>query len=239
MVPLWTQSYRRPGGNWASHSCRATARPSARPLVSCQRATDTSIGSVGRALPGITVKLRDDSELMVRGPNVTSGYWQDAQATSEVVHDGWYATGDLARIDDNGEIRLLGRKREMITLPSGLNVFPADIDAELQREAALVDAATVSWSSDGSAAVYAVVIPRPDVDPAQSAGQFDRRMPGWRRINRLPAGRSGPSPSFHSRPRARYVAARSSRGSKDPTKRSRIRWTKPIPGHHHYSGCSH
>ena len=137
------------------------------PLVSCQRAIDTSIGSVGRALPGITVKLRDDSELMVRGPNVTSGYWQNAQATSEVVHDGWYATGDFARIDDNGEIRLLGRKREMITLPSGLKVFPADIDAELQREATLADAATVSWSSDGSAAVYAVVIPRPDVDPSQ------------------------------------------------------------------------
>jgi long-chain acyl-CoA synthetase len=133
------------------------------PFVSCQRAVDTSLGMVGRALPGVCVRLADDGELTVRGPNVTSGYWHSPQATAEALHDGWYATGDLARINLDGDIYLLGRKREMIALPSGMNVFPADVDSELARESAFEDSASVGWSSDGVPAVHAVVIPRAGV----------------------------------------------------------------------------
>jgi long-chain acyl-CoA synthetase len=111
------------------------------PFVSCQRLTDNATGSTGRAFPGVSVRVADDGELLVRGPNVTPGYWGNVTATREVLHDGWYATGDIAQIDHGGHIKLLGRKREMIALPSGLNVYPADVDAELTREPEIDDAA--------------------------------------------------------------------------------------------------
>jgi long-chain acyl-CoA synthetase len=133
------------------------------PFVSCQRAIDTLVGTVGRALPEVLVRLNDAGELMVSGPNVTSGYWQNPQATSEAFQDGWYATGDLAHMSQRGDIYLLGRKREMIVLPSGMNVFPADVDAELAHESAFDDAAAVGWSSNEVPAVHAVVIPKAGV----------------------------------------------------------------------------
>ena len=94
------------------------------PFVSCQRPLDPSEGTVGLPLPGVHVRLADDGELMVSGPNVTSGYWNNRPASDEALCDGWYATGDLARVNQADEIHLLGRKREMIALPSGMNVFP-------------------------------------------------------------------------------------------------------------------
>ena len=70
------------------------------------------------------MRVADDGELLVRGPNVTPGYRGNGAATQEVLHDGWYATGDIAQIDPERHIKLLGRKREMIALPSGMNVYP-------------------------------------------------------------------------------------------------------------------
>lgn len=122
-------------------------------------------GTVGPPLAGIEVRIAGDGELLVRGPNVMRGYWQAPEATAEVLDpEGWFHTGDAARIDDSGEVVILGRTRDRISLPSGLNVYPEDVEAALVDTGA-VRAAVVFEPSPGRLA--AVIVPRdPGVDEA-------------------------------------------------------------------------
>ena len=89
-------------------------------------------GTVGPPLAGLEVVIAADGELLVRGPNVMCGYWEADEATAEVLDaDGWFHTGDAAAIDARGEIVILGRTRDRITLPNGLNVYPEDVESAL------------------------------------------------------------------------------------------------------------
>jgi long-chain acyl-CoA synthetase len=92
------------------------------PIVACAAADgSTPVGSVGKPIQGVEVRVSHEGELLVKGPNVMRGYWKDPSRTDTVLDlDGWYATGDLARIDPDGNIWLLGRARDLIVLPSGM-----------------------------------------------------------------------------------------------------------------------
>ena len=99
----------------------------------CTTPEDHGLGTVGRAAPGIEMRIVEDSEIQFRGPSVTSGYWEDPDATrAAFTDDGWYRTGDLGRLDDRGRLVLHGRKKDIIVLPNGFNVFPEDIENALQ-----------------------------------------------------------------------------------------------------------
>lgn len=92
-------------------------------------------GSVGKAAPGVEIRLSPQGDIQVRGPNVSCGYWRNAGATRDAfTTDGWFRTGDLATIDDAGDLRLKGRLKDMVVLPTGMNVFLEDIEAELERQ---------------------------------------------------------------------------------------------------------
>jgi long-chain acyl-CoA synthetase len=131
------------------------------PMIACGRSDGTTpVGSVGQVIPGVTVKLSDDGELLVRGPNIMRGYWKDPERTAEVLRDGWYATGDLATIDAAGNIFLAGRARDLIVLPSGMKVWPQDVEDVLRSEPGVKDAAVVATKSPtGGAALHAYLIP--------------------------------------------------------------------------------
>jgi long-chain acyl-CoA synthetase len=131
------------------------------PMIACGRADGTTpIGSVGQAIPGVTVKVSADGELLVRGPNIMRGYWRDPERTAEVLRDGWYATGDLATIDAAGNIFLAGRARDLIVLPSGMKVWPQDVEDVLRSQPGVKDAAVVATKSPtGGAALHAYLIP--------------------------------------------------------------------------------
>ena len=131
------------------------------PIIACGRQDGTTpVGSVGQSIPGVTAKLRDGGELVVRGPNVMRGYWRDPQRSAEVLRDGWYATGDLARIDRAGNIFLYGRARDLIVLPSGMKVWPQDVEDALRSEPGIKDAAVVAArNATGGAALHAYVLP--------------------------------------------------------------------------------
>jgi long-chain acyl-CoA synthetase len=88
-------------------------------------------GRVGPAIPGIEMKLGENSEILVRGPNVFPGYWKRPEQTAQVLHDGWFHTGDQGDVDANGNWRVTGRLKNLIILNSGHNIAPEPIEDEL------------------------------------------------------------------------------------------------------------
>jgi len=117
--------------------------------------------SVGRPVPGVDVRIGEQGEILVRGANVSPGYWRDEEATrAAFTEDGWYRTGDIGALDGDGFLRLHGRLRDLIVLPSGLNVFPEDVEPELLREDAVADCAVVGTPDEKHRLrVHAVVVP--------------------------------------------------------------------------------
>ncbi|RJL31411.1 AMP-dependent synthetase/ligase [Bailinhaonella thermotolerans] len=91
------------------------------------------VGTVGRPLPGVAARVGDDGEVLIRGRHVFDGYWNNDQATAEAIDDeGWFHTGDLGEIDDEGFIRITGRKKEIIVTAAGKNVAPAPLEDSLR-----------------------------------------------------------------------------------------------------------
>jgi long-chain acyl-CoA synthetase len=119
----------------------------------------TPLGSVGKPIRHVEVKLSADGELLVRGPNVMRGYWKDPERTAEVLQDGWYHTGDLARLDQDGNIFLAGRARDLIVLPSGMKVWPQDVEDVLRQQPGVRDAAVVTApTATGGTVLHAFLI---------------------------------------------------------------------------------
>jgi long-chain acyl-CoA synthetase len=115
----------------------------------------TKIGTVGRPLPGTTVRVADDGELLFRGGQVFAGYWHNEQATTEALEpDGWFHTGDVGEVDDEGFVRITGRKKEILVTAGGKNVAPAVLEDRL-RAHLLVDQCIVV--GDGQPYVAALV----------------------------------------------------------------------------------
>jgi len=86
------------------------------------------IGTVGPALPGVSIRTDDDGEILIKGENVFAGYWNDPEGTAAVLQDGWFRTGDLGSIDSDGYLTITGRKKEIIVTAGGKNVAPAVLE---------------------------------------------------------------------------------------------------------------
>jgi long-chain acyl-CoA synthetase len=101
--------------------------------VSVNRPDRQKIGTVGLPLPGVAVRIDDDGEILVRGKTVFPGYWHNDEATSEAfTADGWYRSGDIGELDDEGFLTITGRKKEMIVTAGGKNVSPALLEDRLR-----------------------------------------------------------------------------------------------------------
>ena len=105
------------------------------PIVTLNHPFGTKRGSVGKAIAGVEVKIAPDGEILVRGENVTTGYFNAADETARAFEDGWFHTGDIGEIGEDGQLFIRGRKKEMIVTPEGLNVFPEDVERVLQPPA--------------------------------------------------------------------------------------------------------
>jgi long-chain acyl-CoA synthetase len=167
---------------WEGYGLTETA-----PLLTTMAMGDTPLpGSVGRPVPGVELRLLDDrgnevrpgdpGEVVVRGPNVFSGYWRQPEATADVLEeDGWFHTGDVGILDD-GNLYLVDRKKDLI-LVSGFNVYPREVEEVLYRHPKIAEAAVVGTPHPYTGeAVKAVVVLRPGEEAsAEDITDFCRR----------------------------------------------------------------
>ncbi len=140
----------------------------ASPVISNQTLSERTPDSTGRPLPNVDVKISDEGEILVKGENVTPGYWNAPEETAKAFDGEWYKTGDLGYFDDNGFLHIKGRMKDMIVLPSGQNVYPEDIQAVLSKHPHVTDAAVVGLDRGSSVEVHAAII-LDDADAAQDA----------------------------------------------------------------------
>jgi long-chain acyl-CoA synthetase len=91
------------------------------------------LGTVGVAAPGVSIRIADDGEILMAGPNVFAGYWQDPEATRAALVDGWLHTGDLGTIDEDGFVTITGRKKDIIITSGGKNIAPAELENRLRQ----------------------------------------------------------------------------------------------------------
>ena len=118
------------------------------------------IGTVGQPLPGVAIKIADDGEILISGKNVFPGYWHNEAATKEVfAEDGWFATGDIGELDEEGFLKITGRKKEMIVTAGGKNVAPAVLEDRLRSHALISQCMVVG---DGKPFVAALITLDPE-----------------------------------------------------------------------------
>ena len=103
----------------------------------------TKLGSVGQPLPGVEVKIADDGEILVRGPNVFLGYYKEPEATAEALVDGWLCSGDLGELDADGFLTITGRKKEILITAGGKNIAPKNIEAGIKQNPLVAEAVVI------------------------------------------------------------------------------------------------
>ena len=102
------------------------------------------IGTVGRPIPGMAVRVADDGELLFKGPIIYRGYWHNEEATKEALEaDGWFHTGDLGKIDEDGYVSITGRKKELLVTAGGKNVAPAVLEDRIRAHPLISQAMVV------------------------------------------------------------------------------------------------
>jgi long-chain acyl-CoA synthetase len=139
--------------------------------TSFNRPGRTRFGTVGPALDGVDVKIADDGEILVRGPNVFLGYYKEPEATAEALRDGWLCSGDLGAFDAEGFLSITGRKKEILITAGGKNIAPKNIEAALKNHPLVSEAVVI-----GDRRKYLTALVTLDPDAARAFAQ-ERGLP--------------------------------------------------------------
>ncbi len=180
------------------------------PVVTVNQPGDVRLGTVGRPIPNVEVKLADDGELLVRGPNVMLGYYHHPEETAATIRDGWLSTGDIATIDAEGFVRIVDRKKEIFKTSGGKFVAPSRVEGALTRSPFVAQAVVIG---SGKAHPAALISPnwvalRAHLELGEDAAQ-----------DRLAAD---------ERVRA-FIAAEAQRATAGLASYEQIRWTGVLP----------
>jgi long-chain acyl-CoA synthetase len=139
-------------------------------------ANNFRFGSVGRPQAGVEVKIADDGEILVRGPNIFRGYYKNPKATSETIVDKWLHTGDIGTIDEDGFLYITGRKKDIIITAGGKNITPANLENGLKQNRWISQAVVIG---DRRPYLVALVTLDPEEAPAlaEQLGLEDASLP--------------------------------------------------------------
>lgn len=155
------------------------------PIVSVTNYASTRIGTIGRACKGVEVRLADKNdsgvgELQVKGPNVMKGYFHNDKATKESFDGEWFATGDLASMDEEGYITIRGRKKALIVNREGKNIYPEEVENAVSKDPCVQDVIVIGYTQGGvpGERVGAIVYPNVDWFAEQNGGV----QPEWDEI---------------------------------------------------------
>lgn len=169
------------------------------PIVTLNHPFGTRTGSVGSPIAGVEVRIADDGEVLVRGENVTTGYYQpggqpEPAAGASRDAAGWLHTGDIGETDPQGRLFIRGRKKEMIVTPDGLNVFPDDVERVLDAQPGVIESAVVAASEGAAERVHAVLVVAPGTDAERVVGNANTQLADHQRIRGFSIWRQGPLP---------------------------------------------
>jgi long-chain acyl-CoA synthetase len=184
-------------------------------LISLNHPFRATQGSIGKVLPGHEFKLAEDGEILVRGENVSAGYWEKGaprQAPKE--NDGWLRTGDLGEVDAEGNLRFRGRKKNVIVTPAGLNVYPEDLETAVKKQPTVLDCVVIPLDRGGNAEPCAVLLLNSSLlagdAPARAA--IESANAGLAEYQRMRSWIVWPEPDFPrtntGKPRLSVIAAR-------------------------------
>jgi long-chain acyl-CoA synthetase len=197
------------------------------PVVSITSADCTAVGTIGKPCAGVEVRLADVNEngvgeLQVKGPIVMKGYYRNEKATKEAFDGEWFATGDLASIDEEGLITIRGRKKALIVNREGKNIYPEEVENVVGKDPAIQDIVVVGYTQGGDPGekVGAVIFPNEDWFREQNGG----KLPGQAEMEKIAAKRA----QEKSAELADYKRIRKVSVSKEPLVRTSIGKVKRV-----------
>lgn len=126
------------------------------PVITLNPFGRSKLGTVGKPLPGVELRISSDGEILTRGPNVMAGYYRDPEQSAHALRDGWLLTGDLGKLDEDGYLSITGRKKEILVTSGGKNVSPAYIEEALRNSPLIRQAFVVG---DGRKFISALIVP--------------------------------------------------------------------------------
>ncbi len=180
------------------------------PVVTVNRPGAARLGTVGRPIPGVEIRLAEDGEVLVRGPNVMQGYHHQPVETAEVLRDGWLATGDVGTLDADGYLRIIDRKREIFKTSGGKYISPARVEAAIGRSPFVAQVAVFGAGKAHAAALVS---------------------PNWIALrSRMGLGALPPPAELAARNDVRrFIAAECTRKTADLAPFEQIRWAGVLP----------
>ena len=145
------------------------------PILTVNPPESPRVGSVGKSLPGVELRLAPDGEILARGPNLMTGYYRKPEATADVLKDGWFYTGDVGTIDEAGYVSITDRKKDLLVTSGGKKIAPQPIEATLKRSPLVAEAIVL-----GERRKFAAALIVPDFPTLERRLQALGRPPGTR-----------------------------------------------------------
>ena len=153
-------------------------------LISLNHPFHTGKRSIGKVLEGREMKLDENGEILVRGANVAAGYWQNKELKPVLAEDGWFRTGDLGALDEDGNLYFKGRKKNVIVTREGMNIYPDDLEAVLRQQPEVRDCVVVGLELGGNAEPCAALLLRDAADAAAVVARANQHLAEFQQMRR-------------------------------------------------------
>jgi long-chain acyl-CoA synthetase len=151
------------------------------PVATLNHPFETRKGSVGKPIAGVEIRIAPDGEVLLRGDNITPGYFGQPEASLRDA-EGFLHTGDIGALDPEGRLSILGRKKEMIVSPDGLNVYPEDVERVLNAQPGVRESAVVAEKQGARELVHAVLVAEPGANPETIVSGANSKLEGHQRV---------------------------------------------------------